>query len=107
MNNSEMIFKNFDDEFLRVQKSIKETNDRARALGTPTTTTTVTPTTTTTVTPTTTTTVTDAANKTETKTDDEDTTWDFLDDTVEIGDYEIKYKYIIGGVLLMVLLMKK
>ncbi len=53
------------------------------------------------------TTVTDAANKTETKTDDEDTTWDFLDDTVEIGDYEIKYKYIIGGVLLMVLLMKK
>ena len=91
MNNSEMIFKNFDDEFLRVQKSIKETNDRARALGTPTTTTTVT----------------DAANKTETKTDDEDTTWDFLDDTVEIGDYEIKYKYIIGGVLLMVLLMKK
>ena len=40
-------------------------------------------------------------------TDDDDTTFDFLDDEVEIGDYKIKYKYIIGGVLLMVLLMKK
>ena len=64
----------------------------------PTTTTTITPTTTT-VTPTTTT-VTATAEK------DKDTTWDFLDDAVEIGDYKIKYKYIIGGVLLMVLLMK-
>ena len=59
-------------------------------------TTTVTPTTV----PPTTTTVSAAAGKT-------DTTFDFLDDTVEIGDYKIKYKYIIGGVLLMVLLMKK
>jgi len=56
--------------------------------------------TTTTVTPTTTT-VTATAEK------DKDTTWDFLDYAVEIGDYKIKYKYIIGGVLLMVLLMKK
>ena len=46
--------------------------------------------------------------ETETKTEkDKDTTFDFLDDEVEIGDYKIKYKYIIGGVLLMVLLMKK
>ena len=46
---------------------------------------------------------------TKATTDDkkEDTTFDFLDDEVEIGDYKIKYKYIIGGVLLMVLLMKK
>ena len=66
------------------------------------TTTTVTPTT---VTPKTVTTVTETAEK---KTDKkEDTTWDFLDDELEIGDYKIKYKYIIGGVLVMVLLMKK
>ena len=44
----------------------------------------------------------------ETKTkSDKDTTWDFLDDTVKIGSNKIKYKYIIGGVLLMVLLVKK
>ena len=66
--------------------------------------TTVTPTTVTTVVTPATTTVTDTATKTEKK---KDTTWDFLDDEVEIGDYKIKYKYIIGGVLVMVLLMKK
>ena len=54
------------------------------------------------------TTVTETVTETETKTEkDKDTTFDFLDDEVEIGDYKIKYKYIIGGVLLMVLLMKK
>jgi hypothetical protein len=52
----------------------------------------------------------DNTTVTETKTEtkiDKDTTFDFLDDTLEIGEYKIKYKYIIGGVLLMVLLMKK
>ena len=44
---------------------------------------------------------------TVTATTDDDTTFDFLDDELEIGDYKIKYKYIIGGVLVMVLLMKK
>jgi hypothetical protein len=70
------------------------------------TTTTVTPTTRT-VTPTTTTVTPTTTTVTATAEKDKDTTWDFLDDAVEIGDYKIKYKYIIGGVLLMVLLMKK
>ena len=53
------------------------------------------------------TTVTPTTTTVTATTDDDDTTFDFLDDEVEIGDYKIKYKYIIGGVLVIVLLMKK
>lgn len=53
------------------------------------------------------TTVTEITTKTVDTTKKEDTSFDFLDDELEIGDYKIKYKYIIGGVLVMVLLMKK
>ena len=83
---------------------IKNAPEEQKTYYVPITTTTVTPTTVTTVVTPATTTVTDTATKTEKK---KDTTWDFLDDEVEIGDYKIKYKYIIGGVLVMVLLMKK
>ena len=71
---------------------VTNTNFNSTVTSTPIT---VTPTT---VTPTTT---------TVTPTTDDDTTFDFLDDELEIGDYKIKYKYIIGGVLVIVLLMKK
>ena len=109
INNNKMdfsqIFKKMNDDLKFTTTVIKNAPEEQKTYYVPVAPTTVTTVTPTTVTPTTvtptTTTVTETAKK------DKDTTFDFLDDEVEIGDYKIKYKYIIGGVLLMVLLMKK